>query len=181
MAHDPAEDQILAELRTLARGFDVFGNRIPHEKQMEAMGAYSALLRKREELDQEERRLKADEDRVVYETMKAAADTEKARAEAIHQGTVAEAEARRIDIEVERLTVEKARVVVEAMAAAASNPEALERLLGVVEVLGDRLLEGPMPVLQLPGPKVDERAEATGTGTEEAVEVELVEEDLEEV
>ena len=34
---DGADEQILLELTNLARGFDVYGNRIPYDKQLEAI------------------------------------------------------------------------------------------------------------------------------------------------
>src|SRR3990170_1194200 len=95
---DGAEDQILLELSNLARGFDVYGQRIQYDKQLQAMELYDRLKRRREEQQ---------------------LNTARFRLDVMKQEDFRAIEDRRVDVEEYQAVTARAEVVVKAIAVAA--------------------------------------------------------------
>lgn len=163
MEDDVVQNQILQELAQLARGFDVYGNRVPREVQIDAMQKYNAVKQASHAARMEESRVQADIDRVVYETQRAAAEAEKLKAEA-------HAELARLKLEEERIKIEKATLVVRALEAVARKDDVpADRLLAAASLMGEHLIGQPLPLA----------LEDKGGVPEDAVEVDP--KDLEEI
>jgi len=111
---DGADAEILRELRGLARGFDVYGNRIPPDRQMQAVNQIEALLQRQVQ-------------------NKLARDTLNTSTEIAH---------RKLDIEQEKVQVQKAEVFVRALEVAAQAGLPSDQLMTILQGLGTKLLPG---------------------------------------
>ena len=116
---DGAEDQILLELSNLARGFDVYGQRIQYDKQLQAMELYDRLKRRREEQQ---------------------LNTARFRLDVMKQEDFRAIEDRRIDVSEYQAVTARAEVVVKAIAVAAQAGADSQQLLDAIENLSGKLL-----------------------------------------
>lgn len=128
--------QMLRRLRSLAEGYDLNGNLVDPQVQMEATRQWQAI-------QVEKGRLANDTARVAHDQMRAESD--RMRAENDRLRAVAEAENLRASAtaKLEQLQIAKADVVVRALEIATASGATADQILGAIADLNDRLLSSP--------------------------------------
>ena len=130
---DGADEQILLELTNLARGFDVYGNRIPYDKQLEAIAQYEAIKKRMDELGMHTQKLQLLRDmeswKLDLEQQRIGLDQQRVQIEMVR------ADSERHDSETRRIGT-----IVQALQIAASAGASGEQILAAVQALADRSL-----------------------------------------
>jgi hypothetical protein len=124
---EQAEKQMLAELVTLASGWDRYGNKVSTEVMVGAQVKYHEIKERMDRRQLERDRLAADQ-----------------AVEAAKVNAQLELEHRRLDIEAERLNVAKAEVLVKALSVAVDGGADPNALLEAIRGLGQSLLPGAL-------------------------------------